>query len=220
LYECEKFLSPFFGGAQVEADEPGKLGKLGISFRILVARRPLEGSGRSRIGSYAEWLFAMSWETLMSHSVFVLWARSAVLAIALGAGAAAAAPGDAARELAGYVSIQGMQARIEHRGGLLAQACRGRSAEIDQLLSESDQLRVTHRALIEAIVLKTREQVQKEIGVEAGTMLYQDLKAEQDEAALRFRQTFQLAGGGGASECLQATQVHLRLQRDIEALLN
>lgn len=158
----------------------------------------------------------------MSYSFFVLCVRPWVWFFTTGFWTmlAMAAPGDNARELAGYMSIQGMQARIEHRSNLLIQACRGRSAEIDQLLSESDQMRLAHLVQIGSIVSKTRENLQKEIGVEEASILYQDLKAEQDEAALRFRQTFQLAGLGSEPQCLQAIQVHLRLQRDIDVLLN
>ena len=136
-------------------------------------------------------------------------------------GLATAAGGSASsRELALYVSIQGMQERIEHRGALLVQACRGRSSEIDQGLGESDQMRVTHRALIQAQILKARGKVQKELGVEAELALYQDLKGEQDEAVLRFRQSFQLAGAPSEAQCLQALQLHTRVQKEMDEQLN
>lgn len=134
--------------------------------------------------------------------------------------AAAAAGRTSSGELALYVSIQGMQARIEHRGTLLAQACRGRSPDIDQVLGQSDQMRVTHRALIEAQILKAREKVQKEQGLEAELAIYQDLKGEQDEAALRFRQSFQLAGVPNEAQCLQALQLHMRVQKEMDEQLN
>lgn len=136
-------------------------------------------------------------------------------------GLAGAAGGSiSARELALYVSMQGMQARIEHRGTLLVQACHGRSPEIDQVLGQSDQMRVTHRALIEAQILKAREKLQKEQGVEAELAIYQDLKGEQDEAALRFRQSFQLAGVPSEAQCLQALQLHTRVQKEMDEQLN
>ncbi len=134
--------------------------------------------------------------------------------------AAAAGGGDSSRELALYLSMQGMQERIEHRGALLVQACRGRSSEIDQALNQSDQMRVTHRALIQAQVLKARGKLQKELGVETESAIYQDLKDEQDEASLRFRQSFQLAGAPSEAQCLQALQLHIRLQQEMDEQLN
>lgn len=158
----------------------------------------------------------------MSYFIFTSWSRSLTCSLALGFGSAVVMAGSAntASELASYLSVQGMQARIEHRSGLLIHACRGRSTEIDRLLSESEQLYRAHQSQLDSMIAKTRERLQRDIGIEEANLLYQDLKGEQDEAALYFRQTFQLASAGAEPQCLQAIQVHLRLQKEIDALLN
>lgn len=144
--------------------------------------------------------------------LFALTAGMAAQASAVGAGASS-------RELAGYVSMEGMLARIEHRGGLLAQACRGRSAEIDQMLALSEQLRVSLRGLILRQVQAARQKAQQEMGVEPEANFYQDLKGEQDESALRFRQTFQLSGVASDAQCVNALQVHVKLQKEMDEQL-